>query len=113
MYALIMGVTLSLAGLLLLWFGWKGSTESSPMSGWAGLRTARTMSSEKNWVIGHRAGAPFLIAGGVIALACGVACFFLDDDGVTVASIISTLGIVVPVLLATQKAHAAIDAQQP
>ncbi|MDO5670617.1 MAG: hypothetical protein Q4G50_11520 [Corynebacterium sp.] len=65
------------------------------------------------WIVGHRAGAPFLIAGGVIALGCGIACFFLDDDGIAVVSIVSTLGMVVPVLLATQKAHAAIDAQRP
>lgn len=70
--AIALGV-LSLAGLLLVMFGWLGLVGRLPRNYIAGIRTPYTMRSDENWHATHRAAAPVLIFGGVAVAAAGLA----------------------------------------
>jgi len=52
-------------GLLLAVTGVLGMTWRLPKNDWFGIRMHVVMSSEAAWLAGHRAGGPWLLAGGL------------------------------------------------
>ncbi|MCX6364408.1 MAG: SdpI family protein [Actinobacteria bacterium] len=74
-------------GLLLAGTGGLGMTGRLPKNDWFGIRMHVVMSSDAAWLAGHHAGGPWLLAGGLVALAAGVALLVVWPDAVTGARI--------------------------
>ena len=86
-------------GLLLAVTGGLGMTGRLPKNDWFGIRMHVVMSSDAAWLAGHRAGGPWLLAGGLVALAAGVTLLVVRPDAVTGARI-STASLIAAFLLA-------------
>ena len=86
-------------GLLLAVTGGLGMTGRLPKNDWFGIRMHDVMSSDAAWLAGHRAGGPWLLAGGLEALAAGVLLLVLGPDAATGARI-ATVSLAVAFLLA-------------
>ncbi len=69
-----------------------------PRNDWFGIRMHVVMSSDAAWLAGHRAGGPWLLVGGLVALAAGVALVVARPDAAT-GSRITTLSLIVAFLL--------------
>ena len=86
-------------GLLLAVTGGLGMIGRLPKNDWFGIRMHVVMSSDAAWLAGHRAGGPWLLAGGLVALAAGVTLLVVRPDAVTGARI-STASLIAAFLLA-------------
>jgi uncharacterized membrane protein len=64
---------LLLASVALILVGWWGFQEKLPRQHWAGIRTPYSLASDEQWAAVHRYGSPYLIFGGVAALATAAA----------------------------------------
>jgi uncharacterized membrane protein len=60
-------------GVLLLVTGVLGVMGRLPKNDWVGLRLHEVMRDEQTWRAGHRAGGPWLVAGGLICTVGGSA----------------------------------------
>ena len=87
-----------LFGLLLAVTGALGMTGRLPKNDWFGIRMHVVMSSDATWLAGHRAGGPWLLAGGLVALAAGVTLLVVRPDAAAGARI-STVSLVAAFLL--------------
>ena len=63
----------ALLGILMVVVGWMGLIGNLPRNHIAGIRTPFTQSSDEAWKATHRAGAPYLIFGGVAAAMVALA----------------------------------------
>ena len=86
-------------GLLLAISGVLGMAGRLPRNDWVGIRMHVVMASDAAWLAGHRAGGPWLLAGGLAALATGVALLVVRPDG-AVGARIAFVGLVAAFLLA-------------
>jgi uncharacterized membrane protein len=86
-------------GLLLAGTGVLGMIGRLPKNDWFGIRMHVVMSSDAAWLAGHRAGGPWLLAGGLVALAAGVTLLVVFPDAET-GSRIMTVSLIVAFLLA-------------
>ena len=86
-------------GLLLAVTGLLGMTGRLPKNDWFGIRMHVVMSSDAAWLAGHRAGGPWLLAGGLVGIAAGVTLLVLRPDAVT-GERISTASLAAAFLLA-------------
>jgi len=86
-------------GLLLAVTGGLGVSGRLPKNDWFGIRMHVVMSSDAAWLAGHRAGGPWLLAGGLVALAAGVTLLVVRPDAVTGARI-ATVSLAVAFVLA-------------
>lgn len=86
-------------GLFLVATGVLGTTGRLPKNDWFGIRMHVVMSSDAAWLAGHRAGGPWLLAGGLVALAAGLTLLVVRADAATGARI-ATVGLTVAFLLA-------------
>lgn len=66
-------LVMTLGGIAGATIGWFSLTGKLPPNRWAGIRTPYTMSSSERWYAAHRAGAPWLIFGGVATAMTGLA----------------------------------------
>jgi uncharacterized membrane protein len=66
-------IVIILAGLALVVVGYLGLTSKLAPNHFAGIRTRFTRASESNWYAAQRAGAPWMIFGGVAAMMAGLA----------------------------------------
>ena len=86
-------------GLLLAVTGVLGMTGRLPKNDWFGIRMHVVMSSDAAWLAGHRAGGPWLLAGGLVALAAGVTLLVVRPEASTGARI-STVSLIAAFLMA-------------
>ena len=86
-------------GLILVVTGVLGMTGRLPKNDWFGIRMHVVMSSDAAWLAGHRASGPWLLAGGLGALAAGVTLVVFRPDAVTGARL-ATVSLIVAFLLA-------------
>lgn len=86
-------------GLLLAITGVLGMTGRLPKNDWFGIRMHVVMSSDAAWLAGHRAGGPWLLGGGLVALAAGMTLLVVHPDAVTGARL-ATVSLTVVFLLA-------------
>jgi uncharacterized membrane protein len=86
-------------GLLLAVTGVLGMTGWLPKNDWFGIRMHVVMRSDAAWLAGHRAGGPWLLAGGLVALAAGVTLLVFRADTVTGARL-AAVSLTVAFLLA-------------
>lgn len=109
---MIAGAVFSAAGVVLLVMAALGAKGTLPRNGFAGIRTHKTMASDEAWNVGHRAAAGYTAVAGVASIGGGVAALFVADNDAAIAALsLGTAVVTVSlVLLATRRAHAAIDA---
>ena len=88
-----------LFGLLSAVTGALGMTVRLPKNDWFGIRMHVVMSSDAAWLAGHRAGGPWLFAGGIVALAAGVGLLVFCPDA-SMGARIATSSLVGAFLLA-------------
>jgi len=86
-------------GLLLAGTGVLGMTGRLPKNDWFGIRMHVVMSSDAAWLAGHRAGGPWLLAAGLVALVAGVTLLVARPDA-EAGSRIMTLSLIAAFLLA-------------
>ena len=100
------------AGVVLLVMAALGAWGKLPRNGFAGIRTRKTMASADTWNVGHRAAAGYTAAAGMASIGGGIVALFVADSGAAIVVLgLGTAVITVTlVLLATRKAHEAIDA---
>lgn len=60
-------VVLALGGVVVVITGVLGLIQKLPRNNLVGIRTRYTLESDRNWYAAHRAGAPWMIFGGVAA----------------------------------------------
>jgi uncharacterized membrane protein len=60
-------------GLLMIVTGALGMAGRLPRNDWVGLRLHAVMVSDRTWRVGHKAGGPWLLAGGCAAAGGGAA----------------------------------------
>ena len=100
-------------GLVLAVTGLLGMTGRLPKNDWVGIRMHVVMSSDAAWLAGHRAGGPWLLAGGLVAIAAGVTLLVVRPDAATGARVV-TIGLAAAFLLAGVAAwRAQTAARQP
>lgn len=68
----VLGWLWIVAGAVVAVIGVLGVTGRLRRQHWAAIRLASTLSNDETWYAGHRAGSPFLVAGGVLVAAIGV-----------------------------------------
>lgn len=66
-------------GVLLLVTGVLAITGRLPRNDWIGLRLHEVMRDEVAWRMGHRAGGPWLVAGGVVDTVVGAGLLLWHD----------------------------------
>ena len=66
-------------GVLLLVTGILAVTERLPRNDWVGLRLHEVMRDDDTWRVGHKAGGPWLVAGGLVDTIGGAALFLRRD----------------------------------
>jgi uncharacterized membrane protein len=79
------------AGFGLAFLGYAGLLGRLPPNRWAGIRTPFTRASTQNWYDTHRAAAPIMIFGGILAGAVALAFLpfaFAEEIGPTFATIV-------------------------
>jgi len=86
-------------GLVLTVTGLLGTMGRLPKNDWFGIRMHVVMSSDSAWLAGHRAGGPWLLAGGLMAVAAGVTLVVVRPDAATGARI-ATASLIAAFLLA-------------
>jgi uncharacterized membrane protein len=67
-----LGLLWLVVGAVIAWAGWAGMTGRLPRQHWAGIRLPSTMRSDQTWRAAHRAGGPWLAAGGLVSVIGGV-----------------------------------------
>ncbi len=108
LFAIIMVVSYLGAGAVLLWTGVKAGAENLPRNEWIGIRTSKTLSSDEAWLKGHKAAAGYLKASSVPMILGGIFFAFASDEQIGLATLPTAGVMLVLVLLAARKAHAAI-----
>jgi uncharacterized membrane protein len=92
-------IVLVVAALVMVVSGVLGLIGRLPPNGVIGIRTRFTRASDANWYAVHRAGAPWLIFGGVAAFVIGTA--FLPFMAIGKLSDGGALAVVIVVLVLT------------
>lgn len=72
---IVMGTVLTLAGFALVWVARAGADGRLQRNPLVGIRTARTLSSDRAWMAAHQAGATATEAGGWCAVVTGALAF--------------------------------------
>jgi uncharacterized membrane protein len=62
-------LAMAFGGTTLMTVGWMALQGRLKRQHWAGIRTSYTMANDEQWYATHRHAAPYLIFGGVAALA--------------------------------------------
>ncbi len=96
-------------GVLLLVTGILGVTGRLPKNDWVGLRLHEVMRDEASWRGGHRAGGPWLVAGGLIDTVAGAAVWFWRDTISSPSSVALPL-IIIAVIAYTTASWRALTA---
>ena len=86
-------------GLLLAVSGVLAMAGRLPRNDWVGIRMHVVMASDATWLAGHRAGGPWLLAGGLVALVAGVTLLVVQPSG-SVGARIAFVSLAVAFLLA-------------
>lgn len=105
---LVVVVPLAL-GVLLLVTGVLAVVGRLPRNDWIGLRLHELMRDERSWAAGHRAGAPWLVAGGLVDTIAGAA-LVLDRDLLGSPSAVGVTLVIVAVLAYTAASMQALSA---
>ena len=83
-------------GLGVLWLvvgaavggaGWAGMTGRLPRQHWAGIRLPSTMRSDQTWRAAHRAGGPWVVAGGLVGVIGGTGLLLVRPTAAVAAEV--------------------------
>ena len=66
-----LGLLWLVVGVVIARIGWLGVKGRLPRQHWAGIRLPSTMRSDETWRAAHRAGGPWLVAGGLVGVLGG------------------------------------------
>lgn len=95
----LLQVALAGFGVLFVVTGVLGMLERLPKNDWVGIRMDEVMRDERTWLEGHRAGGPWVLAAGVVALLAE-AVVLVVRPAPAVASSIATAGLLAAFLAA-------------
>ncbi len=96
--SVFVGISL-LVGLLLLVPGVLGIFGALPKNDWVGIRMSVVMRDQQTWEVAHKAGGPWLVAAGAVALLTGLAILLARPDAGRTTKI-ETIGMVSAFLIA-------------
>ena len=82
-----LGLLWLVAGVVIGGAGWAGLTGRLPRQHWAGIRLPSTMSSDQTWRAAHRAGGPWLVAGGLVSLIGGAGLLLVRPTAAAAAKV--------------------------
>ncbi len=86
------------AAVLLIAMGVLGQRHALPRNGWAGIRTATTMTNDDTWDAAHVAAAPAFVIGGLVQLLLAATALVLagndDLNGAGVAIVFTVVWLV-------------------
>jgi len=83
-------------GLLMIVTGALGMAGRLPRNDWVGLRLHVVMHSDRTWRAGHKAGGPWLLAGGCVAAGGGVGLLLTYHEpgtGLTQAGVLIAVAV--------------------
>ncbi|WP_260283223.1 SdpI family protein [Propionibacterium freudenreichii] len=84
--------------MLLIAMGVLGQRHALPRNGWAGIRTATTMTNDDTWDAAHVAAAPAFVIGGLVQLLLAATALVLagndDLNGAGVAIVFTVVWLV-------------------
>ncbi|KGF24361.1 SdpI family protein [Corynebacterium tuscaniense] len=106
--AVIMAITWSVCGGVLIWVGLKARQGTLPKNNWVGIRTSALLESEEAWITGHKAAGDVLAASGIPLIIGGIVCLFVDDHTIGWLSMPVVVVLLVLVALAAKKAETAV-----
>jgi uncharacterized membrane protein len=67
---------------------------------WVGIRTRTTLASDEAWDAAHRAGASWVMVGGIIMALGGLLTFLTESEGAaTTVALVSVVVALVPILI--------------
>ena len=92
-----LGVVWLVVGAAVVAAGWAGVTGRLPRQHWAGIRLPSTMRSDRTWRAAHRAGGPWLVAGGLVGVIGGAGLLLVRPTAVVAAEV--SLVVVVALLV--------------
>lgn len=97
-------------GAVLLVTGLLAAAGRLPRNDWIGLRLHELMRNEESWDVGHRAGAPWLVAGGLVDTVAGTALALRHDElgSPSVAGVTLVVVAVVAYTAASMRALSAV-----
>lgn len=79
---IILGVTLTAAGLLTSWLGFTCRDGKLPMNALVGIRIPSTMVDAETWTRSHQAAWRWVVTAGAGPAISGIALLVLGEDGV-------------------------------
>ncbi|MGJ9425983.1 SdpI family protein [Nesterenkonia halotolerans] len=79
---IILGVTLSAAGLLTSWLGFTCRDGKLPMNALVGIRIPSTMVDAETWTRSHQAAWRWIVTAGAGPVISGIALLVLGQDGI-------------------------------
>ena len=83
-------------GVLMIVTGALGMAGRLPRNDWVGLRLHVVMASDRTWRVGHKAGGPWLLAGGCVAAGGGAALLLAyrePGSGLTQAAVLLAVAV--------------------
>ena len=83
-------------GVLMIVTGALGMAGRLPRNDWVGLRLHVVMASDRSWREGHKAGGPWLLAGGCVAAGGGVGLLLTYHEpgtGLTQAGVLIAVAV--------------------
>ena len=69
---MVAGIVLTVSGAAVALSGVLALTGRLTRNRWAGVRTSATMRNDQAFAVGNRAAGPAVLAGGIVAVVCGV-----------------------------------------
>lgn len=111
---ILLAIVNAVAAVLLIAMGILGQRHKLPRNGWAGIRTATTMTNDDTWDAAHTAAAPAFLIGGLVQLLLSATALVLagnaDLDSGGADNVLMVIWLVVLTATVAVAAAAAIRA---
>lgn len=107
--SLTTGLSLAIAGVIVVAVAYRGQRGTLRRNLWVGLRTATLMKSDEAWTTGHRAAAGYMYVAGAGLIVAGVASVFLTEAALAIVALAGCVWVLAWVLIASRIATKASE----